>query len=315
MIIRLFRYYQSLLHLILLCLLLVNGNVFAQDWKSPFYREHSLVGKIWDTEKNAWITEKQLSMELLEYDYILLGETHNNADHHLLQANILNSLTAAGAKPVVVMEMLAQETWQGQPSFWADIEILKEQAKARNDGWPWELYTPILQAVVQHNLELVAGNIESKTLHQWSNKIGHYTPEEVLAEYWITSKGLKQLKRDIIESHCGYANVAFVQFMERAQLQRDSIMTTALVNSKLPVVLIAGAGHVRNNYAVPVQLLNKHHRFSYVSIAFVPVLPDLKNPMDYLDEIPKVFDILYFTPNHTNQDPCVTFRNQLQKMQ
>ena len=315
MIIHLLSHLRSSLKWIFLWMVLINNGVFAQNWASSYYRDHSLVGSIWDTEKNAWITHKQLILELLEYDYILLGESHNNVDHHLLQAGILNSLVAAGAKPTVVMEMLAEETWQDQPRTWTDLTVLKEHAIARNKGWPWEIYAPILQSVVHHQLELMAGNIASTTLHEWSNEIGPYTPAEVLTEYWITSKGFNQLKHDIVESHCGYANAAFVQFMARAQLQRDRIMSSALVNSKIPVVLIAGAGHVRNNYAVPMQLLNKHKRLSYVSIAFVPVLPDLLNPMDYLDEIPKVFDILYFTPNHTNQDPCVTFRKKLQKMQ
>lgn len=315
MINRLLRHQRPLFFLVLLRLLLIDCSVFAQNWESPFYRDHSLVGKIWDTGKNTWITKNRLRWELLEYDYILLGETHNNADHHVLQARILNSLVVAGAKPAVVMEMLANEAWQGQPDYWTDIEILTQQAKALNDGWPWELYAPILQSVVQHQLKLVAGNIETKALHEWSNNIRLYMPKEVLTEYWITSQNLTQLKQDIINSHCGHVNAGLVQFMTRVQLHRDQVMASSLVKNRSPVVLIAGAGHVRNDYAVPMQLLRRHKRLSFISVALISVLPGLNNPEDYIDGMSKVYDILYFTPSHTDQDPCVQFRKQLENIQ
>ncbi len=312
--IRLLKHHQFLFSIFLLWALLSNANTFAQSWESEFYREHILVGKIWDTEKNSWITEKQLFQELIEYDYILLGETHNNIDHHALQARVIDFLAANGRRPTIVMEMLAQESWVKQPSTWDDLAILQNQARLLNKGWPWELYIPVLESIVSHQLELVAGNIKSEDLHQWSNNIGSYTPEEVITEYWITPANFKQLKQDIVDSHCGHANEAFVNFMSRAQLQRDRIMTTSLIESKIPVVLIAGAGHVRNDYAIPMHLQNTHQQLSFISIAFISVDPELSKPIDYLDDSPNKFDILYFTPSHTNQDPCVKFRKQLKNL-
>ena len=294
--------------------MLVISDVLAQSWESEFYRDHPLVDKIWDTHKNTWITKKRLYTELLEYDYILLGETHNNKDHHILQAHILNSMVTAGVKPTVVMEMLAIESWKDQPQLWDDLATLQYQARSKNKGWPWELYIPVLESVVTHQLELVAGNIRSKELHEWSNLIGPYTPEEVITEYWITPQSFEQLKKDIVASHCGYANASIVNFMARAQLQRDRIITSSLTNNKTPVVLISGTGHVRNNYAVPMQLQNTHRKLSYLSIAFIPVQLELIEPMNYISESPKEFDILFFTPNHTNQDPCVVFKEQLQNL-
>lgn len=291
------------------------NNIHAQDWESEFYRNHSLVGKVWDTEKDAWISDKRLLRELLQYDYILLGETHTNIDHHQLQARIIDYLVANGRKPTVVMEMLSKESWVAQPSRWSDIAELQEQAKLHNEGWPWDLYAPILESVVAHQLELAAGNIGSKALHEWSNKIGPFASKEVMTEYWVTTSSYEQLKQEIVESHCGHANAAFVDFMARAQLQRDRIMASSIVNRKSPVVFIAGAGHVRNDFAVPMQLLNSHHKVSYLSVAFIEVHPELSVPTNYLDDGLNKFDVLYFTPSHSNQDPCVKFRKQLQNMQ
>ena len=314
MIIKIFRHLQSIFWLFLVCLLL-NSGAIAKNWASEHFRDHILVGKIWDTGNNIWLTEQQLILQLAEYDYILLGEAHNNADHHILQAHLLDSIVALGEKPTVVMEMLDKGSWQIQPRGWTNLEQLQVQAKTNNDGWPWHLYTPILQVIVKHQLELVAGNIKSEDLQEWSKKLGPITSDEIVNKFSITYNALEQLKHDIVESHCGYANQDFVNFMVRAQLQRDYVMATSLINNKAPVVLIAGAGHVRNNYAVPMQLLNRYQRVSYISLSFIQVNPEMIEPEEYLDGDPNNFDILYFTPSYTDQDPCVQYRIHLQKMQ
>ena len=314
MIIKIFRHLQLLILQFLICLLL-NSSALAQNWVSPHFRDHILTGKIWDSGNNEWLTEQQLKLQLAEYDYILLGEVHNNVDHHILQARLLNALVVFGAKPTVVMEMLNKNSWQNQPRTWTDLTLLQEQAKIHNQGWPWKLYTPILQLIVNHQLELVAGNIASEDLQEWYKALGSYTSDEIVNEYSITYNALEQLKRDIVKSHCGYADPDFINFMVRAQLQRDNVMTTSLINNKTPVVLIAGSGHVRNNYAVPMQLVNRFHRVSYISISFIQVNTEMNDPEDYINGDPKNFDILYFTPSYTNQDPCVQYEKQLQNMQ
>lgn len=300
---------------LLACSLVLPSNpVLARNWQSPFYQGHALIGKIWDTGKGDWVTEEQLYTELAEYEYILLGETHHNPDHHLLQAQILDRLVAAGKRPAVVMEMLAQEGWRDQPAFWSDAVMLRRQAAARNAGWKWELYAPVLQSIVQYGLELIAGNIGSETLHAGSRKTGSEWPREMMAKHPVTARSLRQLEHDIVESHCGYAHSDLVQFMVGAQLQRDRVMAQTLVNSKPPVVLLAGSGHVRYDYGVPNRLLNDFRRHSFLSIAMIPVHPEALNPGDYLGAVPDAVDILYFTPSHTRQDPCLQFKKQLRRL-
>ena len=286
----------------------------AENWKAPYFQDHHLVGKIWDTHKNSWLTEKQLFTELLEYDYILLGEAHTNPDHHILQARIIDHISTNGEKPVVVMEMLASKQWQQQPRVWEELEKLKIETKAHNDKWPWGLYAPILQSIVQHQLELAAGNISRSDLHAWSQHRGTLTEDKLKKEFYINDEQILQLKKDIIDSHCGHANLGFVQFMVQSQLKRDEVLTTNLVSNTSPVVLIAGSGHIKNNYAVPMQLRKQFLKFSYLTISFKPVVPNLVNVENYIGENSSVFDILYFTPSQTNQDPCIRFRKQLEKL-
>jgi uncharacterized iron-regulated protein len=339
---------KFVLNVLICSLLLLQGSVSAKQepegWQSPFFQDNSLVGKIWDTHKNAWISAHQLNSELLQYDYILLGEVHTNQDHHLLQAKIINALVDAGTKPTIVMEMLSNESWQDQPKNWNKADELQELASMLNDGWPWPLYAPILQSVVHHQLDLFAGNISSDALHRWANdqadsesdsEAGNESEgakENLLREYSYTKDNFAKLEKTIIDSHCGHANPRLINFMSRAQMQRDRIMTTSLVGKKTPVVFIAGSGHIRNDYAVPMQLRRRFNVNSYLSVAFVSVREGEEDPKAYLQDQTDdsgsglgsglssglstgLYDILYFTPNHTNEDPCVKFRKQLKNMQ
>jgi len=285
------------------------------DWQASFFQDHELVGKIWDTHKNTWLSPEQLEKELKYYDYILMGEIHDHPDHHTLQAELINSLVSKDSKPTIVMEMLSQQAWVDQPHIWRKSGELKELASMLNEGWPWDLYSPILQSIVQHQLMLFAGNIASDELHRWSNENSAVNEKELLREYTYTEDNFGTLKNEIIDSHCGHANQKFVNFMSRAQMQRDRIITESLLDKDLPVVLIAGSGHVRNDYAVPMQLRNKFQLDSYLSIAFVPVEEGENNPQTYMQEDSALYDILYFTPSHTNEDPCDKFRKQLKNMQ
>ncbi|MGH1537987.1 MAG: ChaN family lipoprotein [Gammaproteobacteria bacterium] len=305
---------------VLLCIVLifqcsVSAKQPSHDWQAPFFQNHELVGKIWDTYKNAWLSTEQFENELLYYDYILLGEIHNHPDHHVLQARVINSLVASGKKPTVVMEMLSQQAWQEQPQQWSKADELQELASMLNDGWPWQLYAPILQSVVQHQLELFAGNVSSDELHRWSNERSNDNQIDLLSEYSYTADNFEVLKKNIVDSHCGHANQGFVSFMSRAQMQRDKIMAELLVEKELPVIFIAGSGHVRNDYAVPMQLRNNFAQNSYLTVAFVSVQEGEDDPQAYLQAVPDLYDMLYFTPGHTDQDPCEQFKKQLKNMQ
>src|SRR4051812_674712 len=48
--------------------------------------DHPLVGRVWDVKNATFITRDALWAKLVTADYVLLGEKHDNPDHHRLQA-------------------------------------------------------------------------------------------------------------------------------------------------------------------------------------------------------------------------------------
>jgi uncharacterized iron-regulated protein len=77
---------------------------------------------------------------------------------------------------------------------------------------------------------------------------------------------------DIQNSHCGYGSAESVQTMVQVQRARDAQMAQSLIAAATAdgAVLVAGAGHVRSDYGIPVYLTAKAPT-AVVGIAFVEI--------------------------------------------
>jgi uncharacterized iron-regulated protein len=70
-------------------------------WQSQHFQDHPLAGTIWNSAFEA-VTIKELEQAVLNARFILLGEIHNNPDHHRLQAQLIDALVKAGRWPAIV---------------------------------------------------------------------------------------------------------------------------------------------------------------------------------------------------------------------
>src|SRR4029434_10993771 len=79
------------------------------EWESKAEQTHPLVGRIWDVKAGSFIGEDTLVARLVASRYVLLGERHDNPDHHVLQAKLIRAMVEAGRRPAVGFEMLATD--------------------------------------------------------------------------------------------------------------------------------------------------------------------------------------------------------------
>ena len=129
---------------------------------------------------------------------------------------------------------------------------------------------------------------------------------------------LATMAADIQNSHCGYGSAESIQTMVQVQRARDAQMAQSLIAAAAAdgAVLVAGAGHVRSDYGIPVYLTAKAPGRQVVSIAFVEVDELEPEPNKYLlagaaGRAP--FDYLWFTPRLDNEDACEKFKAQFEK--
>ena len=75
------------------------------EWQSPRERDNPRVGHIVDVRTGMRVTLTELLAELADVPLLLLGEKHDNPDHHALQLWLLHALEARREQGSVVLEM------------------------------------------------------------------------------------------------------------------------------------------------------------------------------------------------------------------
>jgi len=298
-----------------------------EPWISTVGRDHPLVGTIVRTADGTTVERTDLFVALARASYVLLGEKHDNADHHRLQAAAIAALVAAGRRPTVAFEMLtadqAERIARHRRDAPADIAGIAPAAQWSESGWPaWPLYEPVFAAAVRAGLPIVAGGLETSEVRAVARggipAIERAPARALVQSYPLSAASEDRLRATIAASHCGHAPAAALGGMIAAQRARDAALALALVEAATDsAVLIAGTGHVRADFGVPVLIAHAAATRPAVTVAFVEVRAGRRSIGDYADAFgvtPPPFDFLWFTPAVDDIDPCEKFRRALDRM-
>lgn len=203
---------------------------------------------------------------------VLLGEAHDNADHHLWQLQSLGMLLGQRGDLVIGMEMFPRRV---QPALdrWIVGQLTEEQLLEQTDWnrvWRFdpELYLPILRFARLNRIRLIALNVERSLIAEtgsggWDTvaaerREGVTDPAPALGDY-------RDLLRDSFDMHGEHRgepsdpeDSAFEYFVQ-AQLVWDRAFAQALADASSShpqslIVGIIGSGHLRYGHGVPHQL-------------------------------------------------------------
>lgn len=306
---------------------LLPGRAAAEGaWISPHYRDHRLAGTIW-TSRLEQVTQAELVGALSRARFVLLGEIHDNPDHHRLQAELIGALVKRGRRPAIVLEMVPVSL-QGELDRFgqagsADASALGNALKWRERGWPdWAMYQPIAEAALAARLRLIAGGLDREA----QNVIAKAAPADRFGEA-VRMFGLDEpLEAPIAEAenaelkagHCNLLPDAALAPMLRVQRALDASLADAITRQGAGdgAVLIAGAGHVRNEWAVPRAIRRRMPDAAVISVALVEVDPSRDSPPAYLAQLaglPMPFDFIYLTPKANLTDHCAELRKHMER--
>lgn len=303
------------------------AGISTSSWQSAVNREHRLVGRIWQVTTRRFIDEGVLAARLVEARYVLLGEKHDNADHHALQARMIRALTAAGRRPTVALEMLTPSQAGALARHLAahprETAGIGEAVNWKASGWPaWVTYEPIAQAALDAGLPIVPANLDDDRVRAVGRQ-----GAAALDPAFVHRHGLDQplatdvrvaMAEEIRDSHCGHAPEDRVGAMIGVQRARDAQMAEALLTAPGSdgAILIAGDGHVRSDYGVPAYVRRIDPGARTVSVALVEVDAKRANVESYAERfggrLP--FDYVWFTPAVDDEDPCEKFRKSLERL-
>jgi uncharacterized iron-regulated protein len=298
-----------------------------RTWQSPLLHEHPLAGRIWDVSEGRWVDEPTLREELAKARFVLLGEQHDNPDHHLLQASLVRALAGNGRRPALAFEMLGveqqplvDEALAREPGNPDAIAQAVDWAKS---GWPdWALYRPIFAAGLEHGLPIVAANFpraEGKALAMQGLSV--LSPEVVTRlglDTPLPEDVARAMRAELFESHCGHMPQEFMEPMMHVQRARDAQMAERLLASDKGggAVLITGSGHARTDRGVPARLAVLSPGAKVRSVAFLEVSAGKHEPQGYVDRFGTgrlPFDYIWFTPAAQREDLCEKLRKRMEQ--
>lgn len=228
------------------------------QWQSPRARDNQRVGHIVDLRTGEMATLDQLLAELADAPLILLGEKHDNPDHHALQLWLLQALEARRAQGGVVLEMLTvnQQEAVNQIQNQARAGVMPADMPAALDwhkGWDWQQYDDLVTHLVQQSYPLFAGNLNRDALMDI-----YRNPPELIGTASTRDDVTLRLSEQIRESHCNKLPETQLPAMLAVQQQRDRSLALVMLAAPRPALLIAGAYHVRYDLGVPLHIADLH---------------------------------------------------------
>lgn len=242
--------------------------------------------------------------------WALLGEVHDNPDHHRLRAAVLRRACADGWRPALVMEQLDLDRQ-------ADIERARRErprdalhliAQAgASHTWRWSDYEGFVALALQYDLPLIAGNLPRPL----AARLVREDYAAVLGGERVLAWGLDKVpaadlqtaqEREIEAGHCGTLPRQLWGGMARAQFARDAGMADQLRrHGASGAVLLAGNGHVRRDLGVP-RWLSARELPNTLVVGFVE--------RDAPAEPAGRYDAVVVTARAERADPCEAFNAQ-----
>jgi len=302
------------------------GTAPWQNWQTSLQAGHTLAGKIWSARERRFVTPRLLVDELAEAEYVLIGEIHDNADHHRLQAWLIDQI-ATGRKPAVVMEMIsvdqskALETYLAEPD--ANAADLGPALSWGKRGWPdWPIYKPIAEAAFRAGLRLLPAGPSRAAVQDVSShgldSIEGTERKRLGLDRPLPPKLGEALRQDIKESHCDLLPEALFGPMTQVQRYRDAKLASALVEADKGngAILIAGNGHVRSDRGVPWYLARQAVEARISSVMLLEITGDARTVADLAITDPDgdpAADYFWFTPRAERQDQCEKIRRHFEK--
>lgn len=273
--------------------------------------------------------------------FVLLGEVHDNADHHALRAAwIREPLDRIGRnpsvrRPALVMEHIRADQKRALALFYdfsrhgrhldTPAEFFR-QLKWDEFGWPdKQHFTPLLAMALGARLTILPGDPPRETVRAVARAgmatLGEAEVRKLKLDTPLAPALQDALLDELEASHCGLVPRAHFATMADAQRYRDAHLARALVDAaRTPnaAILLAGNGHVRTDRGVPHYLRKMAPNRKIIAVMLLEVEEGKINPANYIPRDPDgrpAADYIIFTPRPSREDPCIAMRAQFKPKQ
>lgn len=306
---------------------------------------HALMGQVFKGDRPIIVASdtcirtplRQLIVELWdvirEGGIVLLGEVHDNPEHHAVRGEILwprldPRVANGNLRPAAVFEHI-RATQQAQVDAfyrkaarshraWRASDLLRV-LKWDETGWPdAEAFHPLFDAALQAKLPIYPGNAARDRMRALVRGDQTGISEEELTLLKTAQAMPEALVRalavELEGSHCGVMPASAFGPMSLAQRYTDAHMAESLAKAAQKhggAFLLAGNGHVRTDRGVPWYLRQMAPARKVVAVMLLEVEVGKDDAGGYAPRTPEghwATDYVLFTPQHVRPDPCEKMR-------
>jgi len=261
-----------------------------------------------EPEADVDASVRQVADRARKAEVVYLGELHDNAQHHVIQARILETLLADGGRPAIAFEMIPetrQAALDAAIRSDADRAEVDRQLEWTAQGWSdFAMYWPLFELARRNKLPVVATDLDPAVNRRISrNGLGAAGEDPARLRSAMPDDPVrdKAVAQRIREAHCNQISESRALRMLESWYARNVVMARRVSGAlaEAPqVVVIMGRGHASPG-AVPEQLQALRPGTRQLIVALFEGRAD--GPVE------KMADIQWITPGRPHGDPCLSF--------
>lgn len=274
----------------------------------------------WSSGDARVIDQAHMRQAITHADYLIIGEIHDNPQHHRLQADLLGHF--ADSQDAAISVGYEQLSVDQQPL----LDAFHEQATATADsfgeavawsqsGWPdYNIYQPLFAATLERGLPIIPLMFSRATTRDIvSNGIEVALAEDAMAQLrpdtLLSADARAAVEAEMQDAHCGKLPDAMLPAMVDVQIARDAFMAYRIVQAAERAVIITGNGHARRDRGIPQFIQRLRPDAAIVVVHLLEVAEGDRVAEQAVERAgTDITDYALFTPEHPRSDPCLAFQ-------
>ncbi len=201
--------------------------------------------------------------------FVFVGESHDQAAHHIVQALIIRALAEFGRDVVVGFEMFTRDNQANLAPWttgrWSQEQFIENASWKTQWGFDYALYEPIFKVVRAYKLPMVALNVP----RDWVRQVGRTGLTALTEEQrkWVPDPFLgNESHKSVFTALMGGHPMTGTQGenIYSAQVTWDEGMATSALdymntrhNKNAVMVVVAGSGHMMYGQGINYRITRK----------------------------------------------------------
>ena len=269
------------------------------------------LGEIVDLHQGERIEFEPFVERIAPHDLVFVGEVHDQAEHHLIQVQVLQALMACCGPVDVAMEFFRAPQQDVLDRYlageMAEAAFLKEADWDRSWGFPYHFYRPLLNLARERGSRILAINVPRELVRKVARAgLAGLEPEErarLPRRIDLADKAHRDYVREayLLHSRQGIANF---QFFYEAQCVYEEVMAENLSayfekagRNHRKLVAFTGNGHLEFRFGIPNRVQER------TPVSSVTILP---YPLMETTSIPsEIADFVWLTPSCGRRPPSM----------